>query len=233
MIAYQESYSPAWHEDFINMLPRIRQSARVALLNLPGEARDEAIAEVVASSFVAYARLVELGKPELAYPTVLARYGVAQYRSGRRVGTRANGLCVYSQGARCQNGHELHNIRAAGDYEPWKEQLVENHRTPVPDQAGFRIDLAEFLHALPNRDRDIAEQLAVGHRPGEVARRFGLSDGRVSQLRRELGQDWDAFHGDAEDEESQSDGDLPTSSFVAGDETNAVNRSLAVVGEVI
>jgi hypothetical protein len=215
MIAHQESYSPAWHQDFVAMLPQIRQSARVAFLNLPNEARDEAIAEVVASCFVAYARLVELGKADLAYPTVLARYGVAQYRSGRHVGTKGNRNCVYSHYSRHQNGHEIKNI-GAGAYEPWKEQLIENDRTPVCDQAIFRIDFPTWLGELSQRDRDIAEQLAVGHRPTDVARRFGLSDGRVSQLRREMHRSWSDFHGDD---------DLPAKGEAT--ELDAINRSLA------
>ena len=225
MIAHQQTCSPAWHQDFVDMLPRIRQSARVALLNLPHEARHEAVAEVVASCFIAYARLVELGKADLAYPTVLARYGVSQYRAGRRVGTKGNRNCVYSHYSRYQNGHEIKNIGGAGDYEPWKEQLIENDRTPVCDQAIFRIDFPTWLGELSQRDRDIAEHLAVGHRPTDVARRVGLSDGRVSQLRREMQRSWSDFHGEGDREDDQASD--------AVDRREAENRSLAVVGERI
>jgi hypothetical protein len=36
----------------------------------------------------------------------------------------------------------------------------------------------------------------AGDRPVEVARKFGLTAGRVSQLRRAFHQDWQAFGGD-------------------------------------
>ena len=41
----------------------------------------------------------------------------------------------------------------------------------------------------------IALLLAVGERTCDVARRFGLSSGRIAQLRRELSETWWQFHG--------------------------------------
>jgi hypothetical protein len=41
---------------------------------------------VIASSFAAYARLVELGKEELAFPYPLARFAIGQVRAGRQLG---------------------------------------------------------------------------------------------------------------------------------------------------
>ena len=42
----------------------------------------------------------------------------------------------------------------------------------------------------------IAEALALGHATRDVARAQGVSASRVSQLRRELQQSWNRFHGD-------------------------------------
>ncbi|MEO2008842.1 MAG: hypothetical protein ABGX22_09210, partial [Pirellulaceae bacterium] len=79
--------SPArWHHLFLSMLPTIKRHAEYAFRHLRGGDLDDAVTEVVANSLVAFVRLVELEKVDLAYPTVLARYGVAQVRSGRRVG---------------------------------------------------------------------------------------------------------------------------------------------------
>jgi hypothetical protein len=38
--------------------------------------------------------------------------------------------------------------------------------------------------------------LAIGNTTGEVAKRFDVSAGRVSQLRRELAESWKAFQGE-------------------------------------
>ena len=82
---------PALQTKFLAMLPVITRYASLAFRSLDAEAREDAITEVDANAFVAYARLAELGKPEIAYPTVLALYGIRQYWDGRRVGTKANG----------------------------------------------------------------------------------------------------------------------------------------------
>ena len=119
-----------------------------------------------------------------------------------------------------KNGHEFHNIGAAGDYEPWKEQLVEKHRTPVPDQAAFRIDFPTWLAKLSQRDRKVVKQLASGDRTNDVARSFALSAGHVSQLRRKLQRSWLGFHGEGVDTTKAVD-------------LNAVNRALESLNERI
>lgn len=78
----------------------------------------------------------------------------------------------------------------------WIEAVVEDHRTPVPEQVAFRCDFPAWLETLPRRNRPIAEALAVGHTTSAVARRFKVSPGLVFQLRDELRQSWLAFHGE-------------------------------------
>jgi len=76
------------------------------------------------------------------------------------------------------------------------EAVVEDTHTPVAEQAAFRIDFPAWLKVLTKRNRRIAEALALGHGTGEVARHFRVSESRVSQLRRELCQSWQEFHGE-------------------------------------
>ena len=79
----------------------------------------------------------------------------------------------------------------------WQEAVVEDTRTtPVPDIVAFRVDFSDWLKSLRRRDRRIAESLALGNRTGDVAKRFKVSAGRVSQLRRELAESLRAFVGD-------------------------------------
>ena len=63
-------------------------------------------------------------------------------------------------------------------------------RTPVPDQAAFRLDFPPFLASLSERDRRLAAYLALGHSAVAAARRFGLSPGRVTQLRQRWCRQW-------------------------------------------
>ena len=72
---------PAWHENFLRMLPGIRRCARHAFRNLRPEAREEAVADVTANALVAFIRLVDRGKiesptrlswPAMALPSIAA-----------------------------------------------------------------------------------------------------------------------------------------------------------------
>ena len=56
-----------------------------------------------------------------------------------------------------------------------------------------------MLSQFPDRDRQIAEALAAGSRTGEVAEEFEVSAGRISQMRREFKESWEAFHGEEEE----------------------------------
>ena len=88
---------PHWHKAFLALLPAILRHAKIAFAYLKPEARSEAVAEVVANSCQAYARLVELGKTDLAYASALARYGVKQTHDHRKVGGHLNVLDVLSK----------------------------------------------------------------------------------------------------------------------------------------
>ena len=87
--------------------------------------------------------------------------------------------------------------REKDDENAWTKAVVEDTRTPpVPDIVAFRIDFADWLKSLRRRDRRVAEALSLGHTTGHVARKFRVSDGRISQLRRELAESWHRFVGD-------------------------------------
>jgi hypothetical protein len=79
------------------------------------------------------------------------------------------------------------------DSNPLIEALADNTRTPPDEQACFRPDFGAWLNTLGDRDRRIVEQLMVGERTLDVARKFGICPGRVSQLRREFHGRWLAF----------------------------------------
>jgi hypothetical protein len=179
------------------MLPAIQTHARVAFGHLDAEACEDAVEEVIANCLVAFVRLVERGKTEVAYPSVLARFAVAQFRDGRRVGNRRNGHDVLSPYARKRNGIVVERLEGAQkDGSEWAEALAGDRRTPVLEQVAFRCDFPDWLSSLPRRNRRIAEALALGHSTKAVARRFGVSPGRISQLRGELSKSWLEFHGE-------------------------------------
>ena len=93
-----------WHRGFLVMMPEIVRYARQAFHHRDAESRAEAVQEIVVSAMLAYCRLCQRGKVELAYPSVLARFAIAQYHDGRRVGEKMNCRDVLSPYARRRNG---------------------------------------------------------------------------------------------------------------------------------
>jgi hypothetical protein len=57
----------------------------------------------------------------------------------------------------------------------------------------FRMDFAAFLESLKPRDLAILISLGLGEKTQDVAKEFGLSEARISQLRREFADKWYAF----------------------------------------
>ena len=73
--------------------------------------------------------------------------------------------------------------------------VEDRHSTPA-ELAAFRIDFRAFLFSLSRRDRRVAIKLAKGHGTKWVAKKFHISQARVSQLRRELCGRWREFVGE-------------------------------------
>ena len=143
--ARRKESAPAWHNGFLAMLPRIRQSAHAAFRHLDEEAQEEAVAETIANALVAYVRLYEQRKPHLAYPTVLVRYAVAQIRGGRRVGNHLNSNDVLAEVAQKRHGLVVERLYPSFDEDAgeWIEATIEDTQTPVPDKAAFRCDFRD------------------------------------------------------------------------------------------
>jgi len=205
MARFEKKKPPFWQDRFVALLPVILNYVAPAFRTLGPEARAEAIQEAVANAYVAYARLVERGREKLAFATVLARFAVAQVWAGRQVGGRLNIRDISSVYAQRRKQFKLERLdRYDPDEGCWREAVVEDRRTPVPDQVSFRIDFPAWLNSLPRRERKIAEALSKGERTTDLARRFGLSLARISQMRREFLESWNRFHGE-EDEQERMD----------------------------
>ena len=188
---------PAWHADFEAMLPAIETHARIAFRHLRAEAREESIQETVCNACQAYARLVELGKTDVAYPTVLARFGVSQTREGRKVGGQLNVRDVMSNYCQQKKNLLVERLdRYDSEEDAWAEILVEDRHAGPADTAIVRIDFSAWLQFLPRRLRKIATFLAKGETTTAAAKRFHISQGRISQIRRELFLAWRRFQGE-------------------------------------
>ena len=191
--------NPSWHKVFMAMLPAIVTHAKIAFRHLGAEAKQEAVQNVVANTWAALVGLANRGKLDLAYPTVLARYGVAQTRDHRKVGGHLNVRDVLSKYCQDRKGVVVERLdQFDAEENAWQEAVVEDTRTStVPDTVAFRCDFNDWLKTLSRRDRKVAQFLALGNRTTDAAKKFNVCEGRISQLRRELAESWQRFVGDA------------------------------------
>ena len=185
-------------EQFLQMVPAIKRYARIAFRSLQPHDREEATSEVVCSAFCAFRRLARLGKQQLAFATPLARFAVAHFRAGRRVGSKLNSNDVASVVNQRQGAFLLRSLQSAlSDEGVFIEVLADNRLTPVIDQVAFRLDFPAWFRLQNRCDRKLAKFLALGNSATEAARHFGVSEARVSQVRSKLRSSWQEFQREA------------------------------------
>ena len=180
---------------FMEMLPQIRSQACRAFRRMRPESREDLIQEVIATAFCAYASLVRRGRANTAYATPLANFAIRQAIAGRRIGSRSRLYDVTSPFARAALGILVESLD--NEQGEWQAALVEDRHATPADIAAARIDVAAWFRTMSDGHRRIAEALAMGDTTHEVARLFGLSAARVSQMRGLLKASWERFQRDA------------------------------------
>ncbi len=167
----RSSRSYAWQCQFVAMLPTIMSCARAAFRMVGDEAREEAVQNVVANSLVAFVRLVESGKADRAYPTVLAKFGIRQTLDHRLVGGHLRVRDVLSEHAQAKKRFRVERLDTFDCEEDcWREVLVTDRHAGPAEVAAMRIDFDRWMRSLPPRLRKIARVLSTGevtvHAPG-------------------------------------------------------------------
>jgi hypothetical protein len=181
-----------WQSNFVTMLPEIERRLRRAFRNLDSASREESIAEGVVHCLLSFARLHDQDRAEAASASTLAWYAALAVKRGRPAGNRMNGKEPLSRYAQVGNG-----IQVEQRHGNWLDLLVEDKRASVPDQVAARMDVGAWLATLSRRMRQIAKDLALGCSTSETARKYGVTAGRISQLRRSLEASWMAFQNEA------------------------------------
>jgi hypothetical protein len=189
------------HADFLAILPKIEAHAAIAFRFVACEDRKaDMIHEAVALSWLWFKRLREQGKNPTEFPTAIAGFAARAVASGRRLCGQESSRDVLSILARRKKGFFVTSLpdHSTAHGNPWDEALQDNTQTPVPDAVAFKIDFPSWLTTLTPRNRDIAEDMAVGHHTQELAERHNVSPARISQLRREFHTSWTSFTEPAE-----------------------------------
>jgi hypothetical protein len=200
------------HAAFLSILHRIELHAHIYFRGIRcPQRKDDAVQETVAISWRWFVRLVERGKDPLEFPMALASYAARAVKCGRRLCGQGKGKDVLSPLAQQRHGfiveplphsiataHEerYSHVRGQRQQDAFEERLRDNTQTPVPEQVSFRIDFPDWLTTLTTRERQMVRAMADNERSMDLGKRFELSAARISQMRRELHNDWQRFLGD-------------------------------------
>jgi hypothetical protein len=199
---------PELQAGFLLIMPLIERHGRVYFRHLKAEAKEEALCEMVALCWAWYLRLMQRGKDATQFPTVLADYAAKAVRCGRRLCGHEKAKDVLSPVARHRHHFEVERLAGSTQVpheqlygevdgqrhlDAFEERLRDNTQTPVIDQVCFRQDFPSWLATHTDRHRRLIGDLMLGERTMDMARKYGLSPARISQLRGEFHRDWLAF----------------------------------------
>jgi hypothetical protein len=177
-----------------HVMPRVLTHARIQFRDIRNpQERDDLLQEVLIYCLIWTRLLVRRKKDPRKFPSMLAQYGVLAVKNGRRA-CGMNRKDVLSSHA--QADHGFHVIRFPTMTEEVREALTDNTVTPPDEQAAFRIDFPAWLSTLTERNRRLVLGLMVRQHTKVLIRRFGVTPGRISQLRREFYHEWRRFHGE-------------------------------------
>lgn len=185
---------------YLDLLPGLEAHARARWRHVRcPQSQDDNVQEALALCWQWTVRLVGAGKDPSEWGAAMSLRAWQQVRCGRsilrrnlrkrdvmswltqrREGYKREPLAMWNIGLTCS---------AAGF-------CGVHTRAPVPDQVAFRIDFPVWRDALPARDRVMVDELVAGADGQQVARRHGISKGRVHQIRRALRDSWLAFQGE-------------------------------------
>jgi hypothetical protein len=176
-----------------SVLPKVLSHGRIYFRHLrSAELKEEYIAEMVALTWKWHRRLAERGKDSTRFPTALATFAARAVRCGRRLAGMDRAKDVLSPLAQWRQGFAVGKLPDCGSLSgsALEEALHDNTRTPPDEQCAFRLDFPAWRATHAERDRRVLDDLMVGERTLDVAGKYGLSPGRVSQLRREFLLGW-------------------------------------------
>jgi hypothetical protein len=193
-----------WQQSFLEVLPAIQTHAKIQFRRLGAQRREEAIQETIATACVNYQLAAAQGKLNVVRPGSLADFAVKHVRAGRHVGGHQNRARDVMSPV-CQRRHNVRVTRfcdhlSVGRADGWRQLVLADRKVPVPDLAAFRVDFGQWFQTRSRRDRSIISALIAGERPSVVADRFGITRGRVSQLRRRYEREWRDFQGETSEE---------------------------------
>ena len=175
-------------------LPFVARRARRCFCCQPAFQRDEYVADSVTAAFLIYRGLQSRGRTDVTHSKGFAFNACRAVGNGKPMGLGSAPSDVLDPVVRRRGRVRVESLNVPA-CDGWMDMAVEDKKFGPAEAAAFRIDFKAWRKMLNKRDRRIMDLLAAGERGMDVAARFGVSAGRISQLRRHWAGSWRVFQG--------------------------------------
>jgi len=182
---------PTFDVLYAKMLPHFRYYARchVRRKNRRGDYED-VIQDLTGIALDMYTSLVRRGKEVFYSP--LVQFAIKRYREGRRF-TGSNTRDILSEQAQIIGRSNACQLSAL-EREPgtWDFGHYNRHHNPA-EAVQWKLDYEAWIAMQTPRDQDIITDLSYGETTGDVARKYRVSAGLISQYRKRYRNSWNAY----------------------------------------
>jgi hypothetical protein len=182
---------------FAEQYPRIHRIATLQHRRLHGDKRDDAVADTIALAWKAYRKLAMEGRDPDRLLGSIVRYSAGHVRAGQLLGGKPRVNDVLSRLSRGRHGYFVTSLPSSEEEEAAPEaHAALRHRGAGPaEEAACRVDYADWLATLNEKQRALAEDLASELTITEAAARRGVSHAAVQDMRKTLVRKWDEREG--------------------------------------
>ena len=199
MATSQSLSLPDLQARFLAIMPRIEAHGQICFRHEKCQSKKaDRLAEMSAISWKWFLRLHEQGKDPSGFVSAIASFAARAVKSGRRLCGQEKAADVMSPLAQQRRGFAVGKLPDFSTLlgNSLADALIDNTQSPPDEQAAFRCDFPAWLCTLDDRRRRIVEDLMMGERPIDVSNKHGCSPARISQMRREFQEGWQAFCGE-------------------------------------
>ena len=169
------------------MLPYFRHYAKRYSRNKRID-RNDVIQDLIGIALQIYTSAVRRGKE--VYYSPLVRWAIKRYRDGRRC-RGYNSTDIFSEHTQMLGRSKVHSFHDEEGED--RHHFMEDRRVNVADTVQFKIDYEEWHQQHSERDQQIITDLSMGERTGDVAKKYGVSAGLISQYRKRYRNSWDNY----------------------------------------
>jgi hypothetical protein len=184
---------------FLEMMPVITKSARIAFAGYNADKRADAVQSVLCWAFMNLKNLAAKGKLHAAFAGPITKYAIGRHYEGRSLGTVTSSTCVMSNftqslgRAKTKNYGICENVTDTFE----SEATAGDGRYPPDRMVQFRLDFFEtWLADQSPRDQSIIKDLAMGSTQSEVAKKHGVTSAHIFHDRKRYAKSWKAFIAD-------------------------------------